>query len=1341
MKKFISLVLAAAVSGGAVSPVGVLAAAEYEDFVPGAKTANLITNVTAGAGSVFLTTRNDSAVDNSDFYTPGINEGGYCFKYYHQGETALVPEGPWRIFSGFEIKTMKKRESGKTYSMTFDPQPGKTYVVSAHLKNASAEGVVPYFGVAMNGTYSPANAVVSNEYGEKGMAVGDEWTEFSASLTLPEDYAIDGHDWAKCLFAGFPEGTAPGAGVWVDVSDKDAFYLAEEQAYDIEVKAKGKTTAERGDSITVSAELVNQIGTKGALAQSFDWVLLDSQRNPVTEGFVLSETGGEATVTVENSAKNGTYYLYAKSLNYEMGKACAIEVTGEEEIDAYEDYVPGEKPENLITDPTVGGGSVYLGNRNDSAIKNGDWYTAGMAESGYAFKYFYDGTSVFKPEGAWRIFSGFEVKTMAKTDDGTTHSMTFDPKPGKNYVVSAYLKNASAKGVVPYFGVAMNGTYNPANAVVSNEYGEKGMAVGDEWTEFSATLKLPEDYAIDGHNWAKCLFAGFPEGTAPGAGVWIDVSGKDAFYLAEEQPYDIVITNDNPDAVIRRGDSVDFCAELVNQIGTQGGLKQDFDWAVVNTDGEKVRNGFTIKNSGVKATIEIAENTEPGKYRVFAICKQNKQMMKSVKIDVKRELIKDKEAQTPENLIRDNKSFDFAEKNSENVAVTRNDGYYSMAALAGIAGTDGLRVKKGDDGLAIDYKFSAGESYVIKARARKTCEGDVYFNAAIGNGMETSMAYSKEYGKEGLKLTDQWQDFGATYTVLDSFDPNAENVILLGFADGTQKGAAIDLELSVYIAKESAQKAEITAKSSGAADMSSDYILSAVLLNQAGVRGNLDGDFDWYILEKDQSTVSDDVTTEKIDSEKIKLCIDIYAAPGDYFAVAESARYGGIRKVFKFTVDKPSAKQCVVDLFNTKSAEDLKTNMPEYLKAAEIDGELQKADAETLSRLIVQKAKDEKFSETNLTDVVKSLAVISLYCKNPQDVTLYDANGNFVYAAELGADKYCDGTTLKTVMDEIISDSARIDVQKALVGGDFPSDAEFYKSFAENLMLKAIANPKTMGSAYVQDILTSENAAKADMNIQKYVSLKNKASANAAIARKTFTKQSLETLISKLSEPSGGGNGGNGGNGGGGGTPVSPAEIENTPSTAPAEPGQTERNFSDVDSSHWAFDEIYHLKKLGVISGVDEEHFVPEGQVTREQFVKMFIDAFGYQKTNSELSFSDVSQDAWYAEYICAGIENGLINGVSKDRFGVGMPISREDICVIAMRAMKGESPENAQTGFSDDEEISDYARDAVAYLSDYGVINGFSDGSFRPKGYLTRAQAAKIICTIINLGGAVNEK
>lgn len=104
------------------------------------------------------------------------------------------------------------------------------------------------------------------------------------------------------------------------------------------------------------------------------------------------------------------------------------------------------------------------------------------------------------------------------------------------------------------------------------------------------------------------------------------------------------------------------------------------------------------------------------------------------------------------------------------------------------------------------------------------------------------------------------------------------------------------------------------------------------------------------------------------------------------------------------------------------------------------------------------------------------------------------------------------------------------------------------------------------------------------------------------------------------------------GGGGGGGTPVSPAEIENTPSTAPAEPGQTEQNFSDVDSSHWAFDEIYHLKKLGVISGVDEEHFVPEGQVTREQFIKMFIDAFGYQKTNSELSFSDVSQDAWYAE-------------------------------------------------------------------------------------------------------------
>ena len=53
-------------------------------------------------------------------------------------------------------------------------------------------------------------------------------------------------------------------------------------------------------------------------------------------------------------------------------------------------------------------------------------------------------------------------------------------------------------------------------------------------------------------------------------------------------------------------------------------------------------------------------------------------------------------------------------------------------------------------------------------------------------------------------------------------------------------------------------------------------------------------------------------------------------------------------------------------------------------------------------------------------------------------------------------------------------------------------------------------------------------------------------------------------------------------------------------------------------------------------------------------------------------------------------------------------------------------------TEFADYDNIADYAKDSVKFLSEAGVINGFEDNTFKPQGVATRAQAAKIIYTIL---------
>ena len=54
--------------------------------------------------------------------------------------------------------------------------------------------------------------------------------------------------------------------------------------------------------------------------------------------------------------------------------------------------------------------------------------------------------------------------------------------------------------------------------------------------------------------------------------------------------------------------------------------------------------------------------------------------------------------------------------------------------------------------------------------------------------------------------------------------------------------------------------------------------------------------------------------------------------------------------------------------------------------------------------------------------------------------------------------------------------------------------------------------------------------------------------------------------------------------------------------------------------------------------------------------------------------------------------------------------------------------PKNTELSFNDSENISDYAKEAVAELSALGIINGVGDGMFQPKSVATRAQAAVII-------------
>ena len=180
--------------------------------------------------------------------------------------------------------------------------------------------------------------------------------------------------------------------------------------------------------------------------------------------------------------------------------------------------------------------------------------------------------------------------------------------------------------------------------------------------------------------------------------------------------------------------------------------------------------------------------------------------------------------------------------------------------------------------------------------------------------------------------------------------------------------------------------------------------------------------------------------------------------------------------------------------------------------------------------------------------------------------------------------------------------------------------------------------------------------------------------------------------------------------------------------------------FADVADDFWAAKDIYTLKDAGIIGGKSATEFDPEGDVTRAEFAKMVVGLFGYKATSDAVSFEDCKAEDWFTPYVAAGVEAGVIKGVSDTEFAPNATITREDACTILGRALNKVAQSN-ELKFTDADKVAEYAAPYVALLSELGYVNGYEDGSFAPTNNITRAEAAKIIAGIYNAKDSTEDK
>ena len=207
-----------------------------------------------------------------------------------------------------------------------------------------------------------------------------------------------------------------------------------------------------------------------------------------------------------------------------------------------------------------------------------------------------------------------------------------------------------------------------------------------------------------------------------------------------------------------------------------------------------------------------------------------------------------------------------------------------------------------------------------------------------------------------------------------------------------------------------------------------------------------------------------------------------------------------------------------------------------------------------------------------------------------------------------------------------------------------------------------------------------------------------------------------------------------GGGGGGGGGFAMPSNT--APSTNPVSNQNAKTStFTDVADNFWAKDAIEKLVAAGVVSGMGNDSFSPNSNVTREQFLKMLLLSGGISCDAFDCDFTDVNPNEWYYNYVATAKIMGFTSGLGDGSFGVGTSITREDICVLAYKLISEKiyvkELDLENISFADKEQISDYAKQAVAYLKENGIVSGYEDGSFMPKNTATRAEACRIILGI----------
>ena len=195
-------------------------------------------------------------------------------------------------------------------------------------------------------------------------------------------------------------------------------------------------------------------------------------------------------------------------------------------------------------------------------------------------------------------------------------------------------------------------------------------------------------------------------------------------------------------------------------------------------------------------------------------------------------------------------------------------------------------------------------------------------------------------------------------------------------------------------------------------------------------------------------------------------------------------------------------------------------------------------------------------------------------------------------------------------------------------------------------------------------------------------------------------------------------------------------EVPGTGSAEEPNSGETGNSgvfrFRDVPMDAWYVDAVTDTVQRGLFKGVSETSFDPQGSMTRAMLVAVLHRLEGTPAAIGISGFEDVPSGTWYADAVAWARESGVVEGYSDTLFGPEDLITREQMATILHRDSERKGQDVSKvvelSRYTDEHEVSDWARQAMSWANAEGLIIGRSENTLNPKDTATRAEVAMIM-------------